>query len=75
MSQFSLSWSQLVSGWQGGRIAFDRWSAVLLGVLVRLLGGDLPLVPSSELPDDAENKVDWLVGTRDISFCDTGQCD
>ena len=73
-----LSWSQLVSGWQGGRIAFERWSAVLLGAPCkpprrRLVSN--PYVPSSELPDDAENKVDWLVGTRDISFCDTGQCD
>ena len=78
VSQFSLSWSQLVSGWQGGRIAFERWSAVLLGAPYkppRRRLALIPYVPSSELPGDAENKVDWLVGTRGISFCDTGQCD
>ena len=67
-----LSWSQAGKG-GASRLSAGRQSS--LELLVSLLGGDLPLVPSSELPDDAENKVDWLVGTRDISFCDTGQCD
>ena len=72
VSQFSLSWSQAGKG-GASRLSAGRQSS--LELLVSLLGGDLPLVPSSELPDDAENKVDWLVGTRGISFCDTGQCD
>ena len=71
-----LSWSQAGKG--GASRLSAGWSAVLLGAPCkppRRRLASIPYVPSSELPGDAENKVDWLVGTRDISFCDTGQCD
>ena len=72
-----LSWSQAGKG-GASRLSAGRQSSLELGAPCkppwRRLAS-IPFEPSSELPDDAENKVDWLVGTRDISFFDTGQCD